>query len=82
MEAIRQWLTDWRFWLFLINIAGVCLLKFNDFFHLSRTLGEVKADLKDIKEVQVSHGEAIAEIRGKMDGLQTKTRRVYRRNKA
>ena len=63
---VSEMLSDWRFWLFIVNVSGICLLKFNDFRHMSKTLNEIKTDIKDIKHVQISQGEDIARIQGQL----------------
>ena len=42
MNIINGWFSNWSFWQFIIMIVGFCLLKFNDFKHTAKSLGEIK----------------------------------------
>ena len=58
---IKEMLSDWKLWLFLVNIGGVILLKINDFKHVSKSLGEIKITLNDMKNVQIKNHQEYKE---------------------
>jgi hypothetical protein len=69
-----EFLTDWKFWLFLISILGMIVnflthikLTTNDLKHLAIDLKEIKSEQKCMKEKIISLGEDVSRLKGKIE---------------
>ncbi len=69
-----KFLSDWKFWLFLITTANMFLtgfafliMKFNDLKHLDKDMKFVGKELKEIKDKVGDLSERVSKIEGKLE---------------
>jgi hypothetical protein len=60
---------------FIAGAIAYCTIKFNDAAHAEKALNEIKTDVKEIKDILVVHGEAIAGIKATMC-VRTRTKKT------
>lgn len=68
-----EFLTDWKFWLFVLTILGITFnffshvkLTTNDLKHVSNDLKEIKNEQKCMKEKIITLSEDVATLKGKV----------------
>lgn len=63
--------SDWKFWFAIVHLSitvgGFCLLKFNDFKHLEKDVGEIKSNNSKTNEKIDELKEDVAYIKGTRD---------------
>ena len=72
---------DWKFWLFIIAICqialttyGFAIIKFNDLKHLSKDVGDIKTDLKDLTSKVIKIDKSVAVQNQKIKDLEKTVR--------
>lgn len=66
IETLQSWVTQWSFWSTLATVAGVVLLKFNDFRHLGMKVDKIEERLDSIEKSCAMHKQRTAKIEGKI----------------
>lgn len=68
-----EFLTDWKFWLFVVSVLGIIFNFFshvkittNDLKHVSMDLKEIKDEQKCMKEKIITLSEDVANLKGKV----------------
>ncbi len=66
--------SDWKFWAFVINgvimITGFCIIKFNDFRHLEKDVGDIKKDVRSNTKKLIKIDKCLAVQASKVNALE------------
>jgi len=69
-----EFLTDWKFWLFILTVLGMIInaithfrLVTNDLKHLSNDVKDIKKEQVCIKNKVIQLSEDVAKLKGKLE---------------